>query len=104
MRLTVLLAMNADESDKLKPFVIGRAVKPHCFRNVKTILTRYATNKKPWMTSCLFTDFLMSLDKSMRIQKRKILLFIDRCPAHPLNCNLKNAKVLFFPANYTSIL
>ena len=39
MRLTVLLAINADGRDKLKPFVIGRPVKPRCFRNVKTLPT-----------------------------------------------------------------
>ena len=40
MRLAVLLVVNTDGSDKLKPFVIGRAVKPRCFRNVKTLPTR----------------------------------------------------------------
>lgn len=104
IRLTVLLAVNADGTDKLKPFVIGRAVKPRCFKNVKTLPTRYAANKKSWMTSSLFRDFLTSLDKSMKIQKRKILLFIDQCPAHPPICNLENVKVLFFPANCTSVL
>lgn len=104
MRLTVLLAVNADGTDKLKPFVIGRAVKPRCFKNVKTLPTTYVANKKSWMTSSLFKDYLTSLDKSMKIQKKKILLFIDQCPAHPPICNLENVKVLFFPANCTSVL
>ena len=40
MRLTVLLAVNADGNDKLKPFMKGWAIKPQCFRNVKTLPTR----------------------------------------------------------------
>ena len=97
LALMVFLAVNAAGSDKLKPFVIGRAIKPRCFRNDKTLPTRYATNRNSLMTSFLFTDFFMSLDKSMRIQKRKILLFIDQCPAHLPDCNLKKtSKSCFF--------
>ncbi|GBN82070.1 Tigger transposable element-derived protein 4 [Araneus ventricosus] len=94
MRITVLLAVNADGIDMLKPYVMGRAVKPRCFKNIKTLPTKYAANKKSWVTSSLFTDFLTSLDWSMKIQKRKILLFIDQCPARPPICNLKNVRVL----------
>ena len=56
-RFTVLLAVNADGSDKLKPFVIERSVKPRCFKNVKTLPTRCSSNKKSWMTSSLYRLF-----------------------------------------------
>ncbi|GBM44549.1 hypothetical protein AVEN_250533-1 [Araneus ventricosus] len=52
-----------------------------------------------------FTDWLKGLDDKMRKQKRRIILFIDQCPAHPPDTNiLRNATVKFFPANCTSRL
>ena len=45
MRITVLLTVNANGSDKLKPFEIGSPEKPQSFENVRTLLTRHATNK-----------------------------------------------------------
>jgi len=38
-------------------------------------------------------------------KNRKILLFIDKCVAHPRdNTALKNTEVIFLPPNYTSHL
>jgi hypothetical protein len=36
-RLTVLLCVNSDGSDKQVPIVIGKSPKPRCFKNVKKI-------------------------------------------------------------------
>jgi hypothetical protein len=47
----------------------------------------------------------MSLDRRMASKSRKILLFLDHCPAHSKDVrNLKNVQVKFFPANTTSVL
>lgn len=102
-RLTVLLCTNADGSEKLTPLVIGKAKKPRCFKNVKSLPTDYVSNKKSWMTQSLFEDFLRKLDKKMRLQKRKIILFLDNCSAH-LELQLKNVRVEFLPSNSTSQL
>ena len=40
----------------------------------------------------------------MRSEKRKIIIFIDQCPAHPSGYEFSNVKVKFFPANCTSEL
>lgn len=45
-RLTVLLAANMDGSEKFKPLVIGNAMKPRCFKGVKSCPTTYRFNKK----------------------------------------------------------
>jgi len=52
-RLTVLLCVNSDESDRQVPIVIGKSPKPRCFKNVKKLQTKYDVNSKAWMT----TDF-----------------------------------------------
>lgn len=103
-RLTVLLITNSDGSEKLPLFVIGKAHKPRCFKNIKTLPTRYTANKKAWMTSKLFEEQLHALDAKMGAQNRKIILFIDQCPAHPPTVHLRNIKLTFFPANCTSEL
>jgi hypothetical protein len=49
-RLTVLLCVNSDGSDKQVPIVIGKSPKPRCFKNVKNLPATYHTNNKVWMT------------------------------------------------------
>ncbi|GBL88989.1 Tigger transposable element-derived protein 6 [Araneus ventricosus] len=100
---TILLCTNADGSEKLTPLVIGRAKKPRCFKNVKSLPTDYTSNKKAWMTQLVSEDFLRKQDKKMRLQKRRIILFIDNCNPH-LDLKLKNVRVEFFPANCTNQL
>ncbi|GBN25987.1 Tigger transposable element-derived protein 6 [Araneus ventricosus] len=45
VRLTVILCVNADGSEKLPPLIIGKSQKPRCFKNVKTIPTKYLSKK-----------------------------------------------------------
>ena len=54
------------------------------------------------MTSALMEDWLKWLDRKMRHQGRKILLFLDNAPSHPA-VRLQNVKLQFLPANTTSV-
>jgi len=57
------------------------------------------------MTSEIFLNFLQKFDKKMEKQERNVLLFLDKCPAHPRDLpKFNHVKVLFFPANCTSKL
>ncbi|GBM81826.1 hypothetical protein AVEN_126700-1 [Araneus ventricosus] len=56
------------------------------------------------MTSEISGNWLKSLDKSMQVKKRNIILFIDNCNAPNNLPALKNVSVKFFPANTTSKL
>jgi hypothetical protein len=50
-------------------------------------------------------DFICQFDARMGSANRRVLLFLDKCPAHPSDTTiLKNIKVIFFPANCTSRL
>nr|XP_006818922.1 PREDICTED: tigger transposable element-derived protein 6-like [Saccoglossus kowalevskii] len=91
---------------KIKPFVIGKAAKPRCFKNIdpKTLPVYWNSNKKAWMTSALFEEYLRDLNNQMRRKRRKILLFLDNATSHCPNIRLSHVTLKFFPANTTSVL
>jgi hypothetical protein len=103
-RITVLLCANSSGSEKLPLLIIGKSKKPRCFKNVKTLPVEYTNNKKAWMTRDIFTDWLKSVDRQMKLKKRKIVMFVDNCTAHSDLPQLNFVKVLFLPANTTSKL
>lgn len=104
-RITVLVCANLDGTEKLPLLVVGKSKQPQCFKNTKFLPCTYRHNKAAWMTCEIFHEFLVSLDRRMASQSRKILLFVDHCPAHPKDVgNFKNVQVEFIPANMTSIL
>ena len=103
-RLTVLLACNMTGNDKLDPFVIGKSKHPRCFKHTNVLSVLYDANQSAWMTSNFFRNWLSRIDVRMRLRRRKILLFLDRCPAHPPDVRLTNIEIVFLPANTTSIL
>lgn len=103
-RITVLLACNMDGSEKLKPLIVGKSAKPRCFKGVKSLPTIYRSNKKSWMTTELFNEWLISVNRDMKKAKRKILLFLDNCTVHNNPPPLDHVKLIFFPPNTTSKL
>lgn len=101
----MLLCANCDGSEKLPPLVIGKFENPRCFKNLRKKPCVYKNNKKAWMTSKLFEEWVRALDAKMGCANRKILLLLDRCPAHPQNIQtLRNVTIKFLPANCTSKL
>lgn len=103
-RATILLCVNMSGTEKLPLLVIGKSAKPRCFKNIKSLPTEYKSNKKAWMTSSIFQEWLIGIDKRMSSHKRKILLFIDNCTAHNDLPVLRSITVRFLPANTTSKL
>lgn len=104
-RITALLCTNSTGTDKLKPLIIGKFGKPRCFKGVQHLPCEYRHNTKAWMTSVVFEEWLLCLERRMKAEKRRILLIIDNCSSH--NCvprHLEHVKVLFLPPSTTSIL
>lgn len=93
-------------SERLRLLVIGKSKKPRCFKGVKFLEVDYYANKTAWMTSDIFEKWLSKFDKKITKDKRKIVLFVDNCPAHSptIAKKLQNVKLVFFPPNATSKL
>ncbi|XP_061164992.1 tigger transposable element-derived protein 6-like [Saccostrea echinata] len=103
-RITIALCCNADGSEKLKPFVIGKAGNPRCFKNFNVgLYCDYVHNKKAWMTSVIFSDWLQKFNSKMRRQNREVLLIMDNAPSHIIPA-LSNVKIHFLPPTTTSHL
>ncbi|THU88175.1 DDE-domain-containing protein [Dendrothele bispora CBS 962.96] len=95
---------NADGSEKLQPFVIGKAQKPRAF-NKKTgaqLGFYYRNNAKAWMTTSLYQEWLLDFDRRMGEQGRKILLLQDNFSGHVPPRNLQHIRVENFEPNLTS--
>ncbi|XP_057299235.1 tigger transposable element-derived protein 4-like [Hydractinia symbiolongicarpus] len=83
-------------------FVIGKSVTPRCFKEVRSLPCQYKAQKKAWMDSEIFTDYVKKLDVKFETAGRKIVLIIDNCPAHPEVTGLKAVELVFLPPNTTS--
>lgn len=100
----MLLCASAS-GEKLKLLVIGKSKNPRSFNGYHhtSLRVTYEANKKAWMTGQIFESWLKKVNQQMRVQNRKILLFMDNCGAHP-HLTLSNVKLVFFPPNTTSRL
>lgn len=99
-RVTVLCCVSMS-GQKRPLLVIGKSRNPRCFKGVKKLPTQYRANTNAWMTSSIFSEWLCDWDAELT---ENILLLVDNCTAHVMNPQLKHIKVVFLPANTTSIL
>jgi len=87
LRISVFLTVNGDGSDKRKAMVIGRAATPNAFKNAhinkNNLLVIYRNNKKAWVLSGIWYEYLRELNTEMEKNKRRIALATDNCPSHP---------------------
>ncbi|KAK3784006.1 hypothetical protein RRG08_025201 [Elysia crispata] len=88
---------------KLPLLTIGRFEKPRCMKNVKSLPAVWKANRKAWMTSQIFEEWLKKLDRKMLMQGRSIAMIVDNCPAHPSIQGLRAVELIFLPPN-TSVL
>jgi len=119
-RVTVLFCVSS-VGEKLKPLVIGKyyynniskynvsfigkSKKPRCFKNlnVNNLPIDWHGNRTAWMNTKIFTEWLFNLNESMKKKKRKIILFMDNAPCHPVDIILSNVRLQNFPPNTVGV-
>ncbi|XP_064474541.1 tigger transposable element-derived protein 4-like [Ornithodoros turicata] len=82
------------------------AAYPRVFRQRKiqpsNLPVHWFFNRKAWMTSVIFNEWLAVVNKQMRWEGRRILIIVDNAPSHIMTKNLPNVEVKFLPPNLTS--
>lgn len=66
------------------------------FEECKDTVVVYHSSAKVWMENDILTKFLQVFDRSIKIQKTKIILFIDLSAHPPDMSSLKNTEVNIF--------
>ena len=94
VRLTGMAAASAT-GEKLPMFVIWKSKNLRSFKNVKHLPCQYKSQRKSWINSEIFEEWVRKLDRKFRADDRKIVLIIDTCPAHPPISNLTNLQSYF---------
>ena len=61
-------------------------------------------NKKAWITTAVFEDWLNQLNETMKKKKRRIILFVDNATSHVVSKKMSNVHVKFLPPHLTSEL
>ena len=103
-RITLVVGANMDGTEKLPLLAIGKFAKLQCFKGVQILPILYEANRKAWIVSDLFQQWIKKLDAKFHRQGRQVILFVDNCPAHPMVESLQSIKVVFLPPNTTSEL
>ncbi|KAI8502638.1 Pyruvate decarboxylase 2 [Branchiostoma belcheri] len=52
-----------------------------------------------WMTATIFKEWVRIIDVEMGMRRKKIVLLLDNCMAHPHDIPLDNIRLVFLPAN-----
>ena len=88
--------------------VILKSEKPRCFKHVtkSQLPVLYFSQKKAWMTGEILDQVLTKLNRKLRENGWSVLLLMDNAGCHPddLQHKYTNVRIVFLPANTTSIL
>lgn len=106
-RITVLVGVNMDGSEKLPLFVIGQSptgkVKGDT-EPVDVFPLPFETNDSALMTPVLFEGWLRQLNRQYRASNRTVSIILENCPAHSSSEDLSNVDLVFLPADTSSRL
>ena len=102
---TVALCSNADGSEKLKPLVIGKSENPRCFKSFNhKLYVDYKANKKAWMNSVVFADWIKANYRRFHLQHIIDLIDSDKSPALALSDAIRDVKRAWDNVTPTTIL
>lgn len=111
-RISILVVAAMDGALE-KMVVINNSRCPRAFDAINRDPSRlpscisWKSNRKAWMTTEIFKDWLQEFNRKMNSEKRQTILFLDNFSAHQAAVevtDLSNVAVKFLPANCTSII
>ena len=81
----------------------GKAKNPRCFKNMTSLPCMYKAQRKSWMDSDIFTDWIKQLDQKFLAQNHKVQFIVDNCHAHSHAPGLTSSDPIFLPPNTTPV-
>ena len=83
LQMTVAFFVNA-KGEKEEPIVIWKSKNPRCFENLRDkrrpANVTYFSNPKSWVNSEIMIELLKGINRRMRREQRKIILFVTQYP------------------------
>ena len=120
LRVSAMCFANADGSHRLKPCIVGSAMRPRAIKDVMHSLpVHYYSSRKAWFTSDIIKRYLFDhafleirryQEDVLKIQPDRVraIVLMDNCPAHPPENELMSddgrIRCIFLPKNTTSII
>ena len=83
-------------------FFVWKAEKARCFKGAKSLPCQYRFQRKSWINSEIFADYVRKFDMKFHAEGRKVALITNNCLAHPNVDNLKVIELVFLPPSTTS--
>jgi hypothetical protein len=104
-RVTVLCSSDIPGTDKWKLLIIGKRVKPRCFKGISMDMLPALcySNKIVWMTYEIFTKWPMRSNMELQRKSGKDLLVLDKYAAYTHLDSLKYIYLEFLSPNYNPI-
>jgi hypothetical protein len=110
-RITAHFCCNADGSDKLPVWFIGKAAKPRCFGsaniNISNLNCIWRHNGKAWMVTEIMLEWLQWFGR--HVSQRRVLLIMDNFSAHETAVKLaaeqgliQHVTICWLPPNSTA--
>jgi len=101
-RITLIITVNATETFK-SIAVIGKAAQPVCFRGNSDLPERYYSQRKGWMDSTVYAEWLTDLsdDGAMLTNKRGFLV-MDNASGHDASAKKARFDIDWLPPNTTA--
>lgn len=105
-KLTMVLAVNGDGSDRLSPILVGpHALPPVDRMNDEERSYQFACNHKAWIPPTLLRKWLLALDWRMRVSDRHIVLIVDSVAAMSVQTTtMSNVAMHFVERNHAGEL
>ena len=111
-RITAHFCCNADGSDKLPVWFIGKSARPRCFGaaniNINALDCVWKSNGKAWMTGEIMIEWLKWFSRWIG-NERRVLLVMDNFSGHTLAVDqiqqsnpLPNVTICWLPPNSTA--
>lgn len=101
-KVTLLVTCSLD-GKKEKVVLVGKSGNSICTKTIKNPSIPYYTTPNGCMSSAIFEQWLLSWDRRLQCENRKIVLFVKSCDAHKFTLQFRNISVHFITSGTSTV-